>query len=237
MSKRNNKRNNRSGVEVLSGQYLLTQSIGSGAPSSLLVNPSVFPRANTVSAVYQNYRFKRVRIHMLPINVTSAGNFEWVLGFCSDVSATVSSLTGNSSVSECTPSAIQYNSGTNNLNYGSGYGEHILNLGPKQLIRDGSLKWWKCVGDSDTNNWENYQFMLVFYNNIAATQVYRMWVHYTVEFSSPISSLLTLGRVLPKDETSTENAEISVDFKSHPDGCQCHFCPAWLQSQRKRGPK
>jgi hypothetical protein len=137
------------------------------------------------------------------------------------VSATLTSLTGPAAVSECTPSGIQYNSGTNNLNYGAGYNHHVVSLSRRYLCGDGALKWWKCVGDSGTNSWENFQGQLIVYNNIAASQTYRMWINYVCEFGSPISSLLTLtplrlGKPSDSDKSESDN--------EHPPRCQCSSC-------------
>jgi hypothetical protein len=222
-NKRNRRSSSRGSTDIIVGTYLYSLTIGSSVPASLLIAPSIFPRTNSVSAVFQNFRFLSIRVTMLPINVTSAGNFEWVLGFSSDVSATLTSLTSPANVSECTPSGIQYNSGTNNLNYGAGYTHHVVNLTRRHLCGDGALKWWKCVGDSGTNSWENFQGQLIVYNNIAASQTYRMWINYVCEFGSPISSLLTLTP-LRSGKPINSSSSVSDEFEPHPRTCGCRYC-------------
>jgi hypothetical protein len=219
-------------IDTINGNYLLTTSIGASQASALLINPSIFPRSTAISAVYQNYRYVHIAIHMLPMNVTSAGNFEWVLGYSSDVSSSIATITSQSAVSECTPSGIQYNSGTNNLNYGAGYPNSMVVLSRSTLCGDGSLKWWKCVGDSDTNAWENFQGQLLIYNAIASTQVYRMWVKYVIEFSSPITSLLT--RVpFQLNEGSSSATQPQCLMKISHVGCNCSGCLGRNRQERK----
>lgn len=179
------------GVERVKGRYLLQMTVSTVSAGSLVIDPAMFPRTNTISSVYENYRFTSIRLRLLPQVVTALTGTQdqWVLGFNSDVSATLS-ITNTQQVSECVPSAVQ---GVSVTNCAAWYPTSEMMLGPKQLIRDTALKWFKVVGDSDTNAWENFQGELLVYNPFAATVTFQMWAEYECEFSSPISSVITRG--------------------------------------------
>jgi len=208
--KNNKKRYN---IDRALGSYLLTTSIASVSASALLISPSLIPRLTSIGSVYQNYRFTKLDIHMLPVCAPfTNGNGEWVLGYSSDVSST-NSITTTPEVSECYPSGVQSLSGSATSNTPAYFATANVKLTSRHLCGDGSLKWWKVVGDSDTNAWENFQGQLVIYNQTAATVAFKMLVHYVCEFSSPISSLLT--RSLP---VSTILANAKIENKERPNG-------------------
>jgi len=129
---------------------------------------------------------------MLPVSkVPTAGENFWVLGYTSDVAASTASIVSQASISECYPCGVQSLSGAATVNTAAYYPCSSVNLTGRDLIRDGSLKWWKVVGDSGTNNWENYQGMLLVYNPDSTSTTYNMVLHYTIEFGSPIPTILT----------------------------------------------
>jgi len=191
----NRRRSNRSGGTnrpvTVRGMYYLTETVAATSPASILINPSIFPRTNTFSSVFQSYRFKWIKITMLPLSQASAVDNIWVLGFSSDVSQSISSVTSQAQISECTPSGIQSNSTVSTTNTASFYPTAIVRLSSRDLVGNASLKWFKCVGDTGTNNWENYQGQLLFYNPSAGSATFEMRVEYECEFTSPISSILT----------------------------------------------
>jgi len=217
-------------ITTVTGSYLLATSIGSTSPASVLLNPSVFPRATAVAAAYENYRYTHFMIHMLPLNIVGGVNGAWVLGFSSDVAATLSSLASEAEVSECTPSGIQSISGSASVSTSADLRTGHFSIGKHSLITDTSLKWWKCTGDGGTNNWENYQAMLIFYNPFASTQIYTIFVHYRIEFASPISTLLTLTalqrkRTAPIPSLVHDSSEDESDLPSITETVHSSYCP------------
>jgi len=203
-----------------------------------LLSPALFPRANTISSTFESYRFTHVTLRMLPLDVASGGQGGsfWVMGFCDDVSAT-NAIASVQELSECTPSGCQGVSMSLTTNTSAYYPTSTIVLNSKTLISNGSLKWWKVTGDSGTNSWENFQAMLLFYNQFAATVIFEMWVHYTVEFISPINQLLTkrhlisgAAHLLPSTRVSGSESGTSNQNSSSPeDRKEC-------SSTRKKAP-
>jgi len=203
----------------VTGSYLYSVTIAATTPASTLVGPGLIPRLTAISAAYQNYRYLDFKIHMLPLShVTSVVNY-WVLGTCSDVSAT-NSLTSQAQVSECAPSGVQGNSTVSTTNTSAFYPRSVVHLRQHDLIADVSLKWFKCSGDSDTNSWENFQFQLLFYNDSSSSVTYQMWIDYTIEFEGAIDTLLT--RVLPLDDSDPTSESVDPDPRKLKIGPSIH---------------
>jgi len=209
------------------GSYLLSETVATVSSASILLNPSIFPRANSISSTFENYRYTEIMIEMLPLDAASAGpgGSYWVLGFSSDVNAVISSISSTSQVSECTPSGLQGCSMSLTTNTCANYPSSKVRLSRKVLTGDGSLKWWKVVGDSGTNNWETIQAMLLFYNQFAASVTFNMWIHYTIEFTQPINSSLTRMLSIPSAHLiSSEVLNRRTLIKSLDDGACSSRC-------------
>jgi len=193
-----------SNTSTISGSYLLKQTVAATSASSILLSPSIFPRASAVSATFENYRFLHISIFLLPLTSSSDTESYWILGFNSDVSQTIG-LTSDQQLSECTPSACQGNA-IATTNTASTFPTAHLNLGRKELLANTSLKWFKVVGDTGTNAWENFQGELLFYNPSSGSTTFNMFVRYRIEFASPVSTLITdpLDRALTMRELRTK---------------------------------
>jgi len=176
---------------TVSGVYYMTTTIASQSPSSIFLDPAIIPRLTMIGAGYQNFRFTFLKIKLLPINVTTASTDYWVMGYSSDVSSNISSIVSVQQVSECTPSALQSVSVLTTETVANGIGPNTLWLGKKILLDSGSLKWWKVVGDTGTNAWENFQGQLLIYNAFTSATTYKFWVSYSCQFTSPINSVIT----------------------------------------------
>jgi len=173
--------------------YLYSTTIGATSPAALLMNPSVIPTLTAIAANYQNFRFTKIHIYLHPNqNTNVATDNIWFLGFSSDVAAGIAAITATSQVSQCMPSASQVYTGTATTVSGFSSPEARMQLSSKHLLSNTSLKWFKCVGDADTNAWENFQCQLIFYNATGASQTYDLTMTGVCEFSSPIPSQLTL---------------------------------------------
>lgn len=177
---------------------LYNTTVASTSSSSLLMNPSVIPILTSVGSTYQNFRFTEFHCYLHSCNVAQSTNENiWALGYSADVSAGIAGIVSTSQVVQCMPSATQLYSGVNGQTSGFSDPNAHMKLGRKLLLSNTSLKWYKCVGDSDTNAWENFQFQLIFFNATGANNAYYITMTGKCEFSSPIPSVLTLG-VYPK---------------------------------------
>jgi len=197
--RRASKKHSAEAPSFISGSYVYTTSVGATSPASTLVDPGIIPRLAQDAATFENFRFTKFNIYMFPLIAPVAGPGQpllWGLGTSTDVSATVSSIVTISELSENTPSGFQcvYGSGITSTGLGLSLPTAHVKLGRRFLIGDASLKWWKCTGDSGSNSWENFQFMLIFYNPYTSPASYYLKIDYTCEFSSPISTLLTMSK-------------------------------------------
>lgn len=178
--------------------FLYSTTIASTSSASLLMNPSVVPILTSVGSTYQNFRFIDLHVYLHTCNINQSTNDNvWAVGYSSDVSAGIGGIVSTSQVVQCMPSATQLYSGVSGQPSGFSDPNAHLQLGRKLLLSNTSLKWYKCVGDSDTNAWENFQFQLIFFNATGANNTYTLTMTGKCEFSSPIPSVLTLG-VFPK---------------------------------------
>jgi hypothetical protein len=175
--------------------YLLQQAVAANSPASLLFNPSVVPTLTQISAVYQNFRYLRLHIYILPIatNVATAEDYSHSIGFSSDVSAGIAGITSQTQVTQCMPSGTQVTTGAAATAPGVTLPSAHIKLGRSHLLSNVSLKWFKCTGDADTNAWENFQFQLIFYNSSGSQTTYQLLLSGLCEFASPIPSQLTLS--------------------------------------------
>jgi len=175
--------------------YLLQQAVAANSPASLLFNPSVVPTLTQIAAVYQNFRYLRVHIYILPIatNVATAEDYSHSIGFSSDVSAGIAGITTQTQVSQCMPSGTQVTTGAAATAPGVTLPSAHIKLSRSHLLSNVSLKWFKCTGDADTNAWENFQFQLIFYNSSGSQTTYQLLLSGLCEFASPIPSQLTLS--------------------------------------------
>lgn len=222
-------RSSQKNITTIHGNYLLSQTVAGTSASSLLINPSIFPRANTISATFENYRFTHIQLSMIPANIVGGVNDLWALGFSSDVGS-VNSIITAAEVTECIPSGVQTISGSATVATAPDLRTGHFSLARANLITDTSLKWFKCTGDSGTNQWENIQGMLIYYNPFATSQIFTVFVRYKLEFSSPISTLLTAPclrtKVCADSQTnvSTCSSSFEVEFVPHPSDCSCRYC-------------
>jgi len=182
-------------VFVAGCDALIFSSVASNSPSSIFIDPQMFQRCLAISAQYQLFRFTHLSIWLQPAIDLSTGVTQdyYCVGFTNDVSASIASITSVNLVKMCTPSATQsFIGGAGSINTTLDNPISWIHLSPKILIGDAALKWFKVVGDSGTNNWENYQGMLLLYNNQAATTSYVLQCTWRCEFAGPIPSVLTL---------------------------------------------
>jgi len=175
--------------------YLLQQAVAATSPAALLFNPSVVPTLTQIAAVYQNFRYMRLHIYILPIAaaVATTEDYSHSIGFSSDVSAGIAGITSQVQVSQCMPSGTQVTTGNATNAPGVTLPSAHIKLGRSHLLSNVSLKWFKCTGDADTNAWENFQFQLIFYNPAGSTTTYQLLLSGLCEFASPIPSQLTLS--------------------------------------------
>jgi len=179
------------GIVPVTFADLLVTTIGANSPASVLFNPTVVPTLTSIASVYQNFRYTHVKCYLLPQVNSTGTNAIWSVGFSSDVSAGIASITSNSQVIQCLPSATQSSTGSTSTPAGVTLPSAHLKLSSRHLLRNTSLKWFKCIGDADTNAWENFQFQLIFYNSGSSTESYEVLISGVCEFSSPIPSQLT----------------------------------------------
>jgi hypothetical protein len=159
---------------------------------------------------------------MMPLNISGGVNNLWVLGFSSDVSSSLAGITTAAEVSECTPSGVQSCSGSATVATSPDLRTGHFSISSRDLITDTSLKWFKCTGDTGTNAWENFQAMLIYYNPFGSTQIFTVFIKYTIEFCSPISTLLTAPCLRKPDspiDTITDH-----ENEIHPRQCKCSDC-------------
>lgn len=203
MGKRGSKRKGGAKIVSVEFTYLYNNVVGGSSPASLLVNPSVVPTLTSIAATYQNFRFTKFNVYLYPVDTaTTATNGTYYVGFSSDVSAGIASITATSQVSQCMPSASQFYSDVAGAPPGTQSQHCNIRLNRSHLIDNASLKWFKCTGDADTNSWENFQFQLIFYNATAGNVDYFLEFRGICEFSSPIPSQLTLDGQLALSTTS-----------------------------------
>jgi len=190
-ARKGSKRSSSSMPTTVPFAYLYSTSIGSTSPSSTLFNPTVIPTLTQIAACYQNFRFINFNAYLIPGNYAVGSGDVWAVGFSTDVSAGIASITSTSQVSQCMPSAIQNATGSTGNAVGVTLPTAHLRLGPPHLLGNTSLKWFKCIGDADTNAWENFQFQLIFYNSYSSTVTFSLMLTGKCQFSSPIPTQLT----------------------------------------------
>jgi len=173
--------------------YLYDTTIAATSPASLLMNPSVIPTLTSIASNYQNFRFTELHLYLHPCQTTSIATENiWFVGFSSDVAAGIASITATSQISQCMPSGSQVYSGTATQDSGFSSPQARIHLSARHLLTNTSLRWYKCIGDADTNAWENFQCQILFYNATGVSQQYYLTMTGKCEFSSPIPSQLTL---------------------------------------------
>lgn len=193
--KRRGGRSSVSGITSVPFVYLYPWTVGGSAAASTLFNPSVIPTVTQVAAVYQNFRFTRFHAYLLPLNAITVGSGSsddfYAVGSSTDVSAGIAGITTLAQVTQCAPSAMQAISGAIGTPPGVTLPCAHLRLNRKFLLSNASLKWFKCIGDADTNAWENFQFQLIIYNPAAGNVTFQLLLSGVCEFCSPIPTQLT----------------------------------------------
>jgi len=185
--------------------FLLTQTTSSSTnilSAALDPNAGIFgsTRVAAVAALFNMYRFTKLKIGMLPFTFTSLDECI-ALGYLPGVITTAAPTTANAVYNlpcSCALSASDLN-------------PTGIDVPKRLLVGQGPLKWWKC--SNSTDSFEENQGQIYAIGTVSSSASYFFTLEGICEFSGPVIS----GESLESKSNTSDFVEVADAKEARPN--------------------
>lgn len=157
-------------------------------------------RANTMGTIFQEFRFKKVRLMFNTLGTASVADTNLVCGYY-PLDQGTDPPAAFEEVAEGANTAVFF--------AGSTLPKRMA-LSQKDFSRYKQYNWYRCQTDSYTNSAELYQGVLWFFHDNASTRTLKILLEAEMEFRGPQSSTTSVARSVPSAARSRVAASDEV---------------------------
>jgi len=167
----------------------ITTTVNIITAGASLINPTnsaIFsPRLNAIAALFDSFRFTKLRFDFLCADTTSGLSSAILAGYTQDVYTTAAPATAQAVSQMPIVSALALAS--------TAKGQSLMV--PPAYLRQGSIKWWKTTGATDS--FETNQGQLYAFFTTAQTGVVNLFTSGTCVFKDPNANGESVPRLMP----------------------------------------